>query len=114
MLTCSVHNKASHSVPGFNPFYTLRVVVVDAEHNEFAYFMGGGNKRLNFTNYVLDLGRIDSGSKDDVNLWFYFDKGNVTFRIDVSLTVYGFPFSASSRSYSVEYQHHDVYTITKT
>jgi len=110
-LLVRVQNNAPMSLPLINPFYTLHVVV-EAENDAFAYFEGLGGKKRNFTEYSIDLGRIDSGDSEESTIILHVDESDLTLRIDVYLW-FGFQIKSSSATYSVEYLGDHEYAITK-
>lgn len=112
-LSCSIKNNAPLSLPFINPFYTSRIVIVDSENNASAYFINAAGKTRNFTDYYLDLGRIDSGGSDELRFFLCPDEGNVTFRVDVRLS-FGVRLHAASKTYFVGYDQNYNYTISKT
>lgn len=113
-LTCNIKNSASMSLPYINPFYGVTVTIIDSENNAFVYFMGSGNKKRNFTDYYLDLGKIDSGDSNSFSFYLYPNEGNVTFQIEVFLVFVNHRFAAASKAYLVEYHGDYRYTLSET
>lgn len=112
-LSCNIRNNAPMTPPFINPFYGVSIKIVDSENDAFVYFIGIGNKKRNFTDWSLDLGRIDAGDSKKFNFFLHPDEGNVTFRIKVYLS-FVFKFEAASATYFVEYHGDHRYTISKT
>lgn len=112
-LKCRINNNAPLTLPFINPFYIVRITIVDSENNASAYFIGAGDKERNFTDYSSDIGRIDSGNSETLHFFFYPQEGNATFRVEVYLA-FGIHILATSKMYSVEYHGNYNYTISKT
>jgi len=110
-LEFKVRNNAPLTFPLINPFYTLRCSV-EAENDAYVYFIGTGNKRRNFTDYFLDIGRINAGDFDETAIYLRPDKGNLTLRLDVYLRFW-IDFRATSRVYTIEYLGDNEYNITR-
>lgn len=112
-LSCQIRNNAPMSLPFINPFYATRIEIVDSESNSFAYFEGVGHKARNFTEYSLDLGRIDSGDYEDFDFFLHPDQSNLTFTAKVFLNFGPLRLESASSVYAVEYQGDYKYIITK-
>ena len=54
-LSCNIRNNAPMTLPYINPIYGVRIETVDSERDAFAYFISGGNKKRNFTDWTLVL-----------------------------------------------------------
>jgi hypothetical protein len=111
-LTCSVYNNAPLTLPFINPFYGARVLIENPENDTFAYFLSLGDKKCNFTQYYLDLGRIDSGSNREFSFFLHLGPHNVTFKVEVQY-VFVLPFTVSSTTYFIKYKGNQTYTISK-
>lgn len=96
-----VHDNSPWSFPFINPFYNLHSSI-EAENNAYVYFKGSGNKLRNFTDFSIDLGRIDAGDYKEVTIILHPDEGNLTLKIDVYLDFWG-KRKATTRTYSIEY-----------
>jgi len=112
-LTCDIRNNAPLTVPLINPFYLARITVENPENDTFAYFIGTGGKDCNFTNYSLDLGRIDAGSSREFSFYLCLGYHNATFKVDISYSFWIFSSVVSSSTYFVEYQGNCNYTISR-
>jgi len=110
-LTIRVRNNAPLTFPFLNPFYKLRVTI-EADNRAFVYFMGLGGKKRNFTDWVLDIGRIESGDYEDTDIYLHVDEGNLTLRVDVYL-VFWVDIGATSATYLVEYEGDYRYNLTR-
>ena len=112
-LECRINNNAPLSFPFINPFYAVRIAIVDSENNASAYFVGVGDKKRNFTDYSLDVGMIEPGNSETFRFFFYPKEGNATFRVEVYLS-FVTHILATSKMYSVEYHGNYNYTISTT
>ena len=110
-LTVRVYNNAPMTLPYMNPFYGLSVTI-EAENNAFAYFRGLGNKKHNFTDTSLSLGRIDSGKNEDADIVLHLDEGDLRMTISVHFR-FGISIPCTSRTYFIEYQD-EVYVIQES
>ncbi len=111
-LTCGVYNNAPLTLPLLNPFYAARAVIETPENDTFAYFLSLADKKINFTESSIDLGRIDSGNNRDFSFFLHLNSHNVTFKVEV-FYAFGFYIPVSTAMYSVTYQGNRTYTISK-
>lgn len=109
-LDCNINNNAPLTLPYINPFYSV-LVVVDSENGSFAYFIGLGDKKCNFTDWQLDLGRIDSGSSKSFSFFLHINDSNMTFRIEVAYT-FVIQLVVASKTYLVQSIGNNNYTIS--
>jgi hypothetical protein len=115
-LSFSINNNAPMTLPFIDPFYDVGITMTGAENDTYCYFMNGNIVR-NFTEYSLDLGKIDSGSSSDVEFWIHLGQHNVTFNIIVYYSFF-ITFQVSSAKYLVAYtgnqtQYQWTYSISK-
>jgi len=111
ILTVRVRNNAPLTFPFLNPFYTLRVTI-EADNAAFAYFIGLGGKKRNFTDWYCDIGRIDSGSFDEVDIHLHADEGNLSLKVNVYLSFW-VKIGAASATYLIEYAGDHKYNQTR-
>jgi len=116
ILHCSIRNNAPLTLPFINPFYNAQISLSDVENDTFCYFINNANKMCNFTDYTLDLGRIDSGGLRDFDFYLHLGPHNVTFNVIVYYSFF-LTFQVSSAKYLVTYTggqaHLQTYSISK-
>jgi hypothetical protein len=110
-LDINVRNNAAATLPFINPFYGVKAKV-EGNNDTFAYFMGLGNSPRNFTDYYLDIGKIDSGSERPVAIKLHVAEGNFSLTVDVYLK-FLLNMKAASVTYLVEYEGNYDYNITR-
>lgn len=107
----SVHNNSPLTLPFLNPFYSFSGSI-EAENNAFGYFIGYGQLKRNFTDYSLDLGRINAGESKQIGIFLHPDEGNLTLKIDIYFD-FLVKIKATSKTYSIEYLGNYEYNITR-
>jgi len=112
-LKCSIYNNAPLTFPYINPFYVVCVTVIEPKNGTFAFFKDIGGKKCNFTDYVIDLGRIDPGDSRRFSFFLHVYEGNITFRVETFLQFISFKIPAISATYSIAYLGNYNYTISK-
>lgn len=105
-LGFSIHNNAPMTFPFIDPFYNVGITLTGSENDTFAYFNNGQVR--NFTEYYVDLGKIDSGSSSNIEFWLHLGPHNVTFNIIVYYSFF-FTFQVSSVKYLVAYTGNQTY-----
>jgi hypothetical protein len=112
MFECSINNNAPMSLPFINPFYSAQVTLADSGNDTFCYFFNTASKKCNFTDYSLDLGRIDSGSSRKFDFYLHLGPHNVTFSVRVFYSFFT-SFQVSSTEYTVAYEGNQTYSVSK-
>jgi len=111
LLSCEIRNNAPLKFPFVNPFYTFRVVVTPESTNKaYACFEDISGERWNFTERVLDVGRIDSGEYKHVEFYLYPNGGNAYVRLEV-YSSFIINSKVSSCWFYVVYQGNGKYTF---
>jgi hypothetical protein len=110
-LNVHVRNKAPLTFPLINPFYSV-TANVNGDNNTFAYFTGLGDTPRNFTDWSLDIGRIDAGNEETASIILHVGEGNFSITVNVWLNFMG-SWKAASATYFIEYEGNFNYTITR-
>jgi hypothetical protein len=110
-LSIQINNNDPLPVPYLNPFYTIAVNVT-GDNNAYAYFESLGRQARNFTDWNLDVGKIDSGSSTTQQIMLHIGNGSFSVRVDVYLT-FLVQFKARSATYLFEHEGNNYYNVTR-